>query len=150
MNDEQKKSFNDAFTYFYKANSGAIALSFMLLEVAHLWDDLIDGDKVDEDDINRIFRYLIYDIPMNPVYNLIPGIHVHLLSIFLRWRDATEMEKEENPDLEKTYMLRAGIYDLFSLIAFHLHGDKWAKEIGPSVRKLYGETLTSLKEELNA
>ena len=60
------------------------------------------------------------------------------------------MEAEEKPDLEKTYMLRAGLYDMFSLIAYHLFGDTWAKEIGPDVRKLYGETLDDLRREFNA
>lgn len=150
MNHQHRKVFFTAFHEFYKGNQNAINLSLMLLEVAHTWDDLIDGDEVDKDSINRAFRYLIYDIPMNPVYKSIPGINDHMLNIYLRWRDATKMESEPNPDLEKTYMLRAGIYDMFLLIAYHLFGDEWAQEIGPKVRKLYGETLDSLKEEFNA
>lgn len=147
MDKEHRQSFTIAFNEFYSGNQDAVNLSFMLLEVAHAWDDLIDGDEVE--DIDKIFRYLIYDIPMNPVYRIIPGINCHLLNIFLRWRDATTMESQEDRDLEKTYMLRAGIYDMFSLIVYHLFGDERAKEMGPKIRALYGETLQGLKEEFN-
>lgn len=143
-------AFNDAFHEFYQGNQHAISLSLMLLEVSHLWDDLIDGDAVERDDIDRVFRYLIYDIPTNPVYRAIPGMPDHLLNVYLSWRDATAMESEDKPDLEKTYMLRAGIYDIFSLISYHLCGDEWSRNIGPKIRRLYGETLDSLKEEFNA
>lgn len=147
MNADHKQAFLTAFDTFYKGDANAITLSMQLLEVAHAWDDMIDGDEINGSKVNRIFRYLIYDIPTNPVYRLIPELPSHLLNVFLRWRDATTMEAEDQPDLEKTYMLRAGIYDIFLLIAYHLHGDQWAEEIGPSVRKLYGETLDSLKKE---
>ena len=147
---DQKQSFYNAFHRFYKGNESAISLSMMLLEVCHVWDDIVDGDPVTTDDVNRVFRYLIYDIPINPVYKAIPSMPDHLLNIYLKWRDATAMEAEENPDLEKTYMLRASLYDMFSMIAFYLYGDEWAKEIGPSVRKLYGETLDDLRREFNA
>ena len=147
---DQKQSFYNAFHRFYKGNESAISLSMMLLEVCHVWDDIVDGDPVTTDDVNRVFRYLVYDIPINPVYKAIPSMPDHLLNIYLKWRDATAMEAEENPDLEKTYMLRASLYDMFSMIAFYLYGDEWAKEIGPSVRKLYGETLDDLRREFNA
>lgn len=150
MNDEQKNAFYAAFHRFYKGDQHAINLSFMLLEVAHVWDDFIDGDPVEPEKTNQAFRFLIYDIPMNPVYRMIPSMNDHLLNVYLRWRDATAMELEPEPDFEKTYMLRAGIYDIFSLIAYHLHGDEWARQIGPEVRKLYGETVASLKGERNA
>ena len=150
MEVEHKEAFYKAFQHFYKGDADAVSLSMMLIEVCDIWDDLIDGDTVQNADIDRVFRYLIYDIPMNRVYMSIPGINCHLLNVFLRWRDATNMEAEDAPDLEKTYMLRAGVYDMFSIIAFHLFGDEWAKEIGPSIRKLYGETLDSLRREFNA
>lgn len=144
---KNKDVFYKAFNEFYVGNIDAVNLSMMLLEVAHLWDDLIDKDPVTDDEINKVFKYLIYDIPMNPVYRVIPGINCHLLNVYLRWRDANDMETEDDPDFEKTYMLRAGIYDLFSLITFHLYGDERSKELGPKIRSLYGETLDSLRGE---
>lgn len=147
ISDEHRKAFLFAFSEYYKGEQSAINLSIMLLEVVHVWDDFIDGDPVAPENIDRVFRYLIYDIPVNPVYKLIPSLPDHMLNVYLRWRDATAMEKEKTPDLEKTYMLRAGIYDIFILIAHHLYGEEWSRDVGVKVRKMYGETLSSLKEE---
>ena len=149
IKQEYRDAFYAAFNECYRGDQSAVALSMMLLEVSQVWDDLIDGDEVIKEDIDRAFKYLIYDIPVNPVYKLIPSMPDHLLNVYLRWRDATAMESEEKPDLEKTYMLRAGIYDIFVIIAFHLFGDEWSKAVGVRIRKLYGETLASLKEEFN-
>ena len=150
VEQDQINVFTNAFNKFFKGNASAVSLALMLIEVSHAWDDLIDGDEVSKDDINKVFKYLIFDIPTNPVYRAIPSMPDHLLNVFLRWRDATQMETEGDPDLEKTYMLRAGLYDMFSLIAFYMYGDEWAQEIGPEIRKLYGETLDSLKGEFHA
>lgn len=148
---EHKQTFIDFFTSVY-SNSNAVNLSMMLIEVAHIWDDLIDKDNpVSDDDINLAFRYLIYDIPINPIYRAIPSLPDHMLNVYLRWRDATVMERN-NPtdhDLEKCFMLRAGIYDIFAIIAFYIAGDEASKAIGPSIRRLYGETMAELKKEFN-
>jgi hypothetical protein len=45
-------------------------------------------------------------------------------------------------------MLRAGIYDIFVIFAFHLFGREWASEVGVVVRRFYGETLTDYKKEM--
>lgn len=149
LNEEHRDSFLSAFNYFFE-NNDASSLCLMLLEVAHIWDDLIDKDaEISPDDINTVFRYLIYDIPINPIYRRIPSLPDHMLSIFLQWRDATKIETNSpaDDDLNKCYMLRAGIYDIFSVIAYFLRGDKVSQEIGPAIRRLYGEKLAEYKEE---
>jgi hypothetical protein len=95
-----------------------------------------------------VFKYLIYDIPKNLIYQAIPSLPDHMLNVFLRWRDANKLERMNPPEVEKSYMLRAGIYDIFQLIAFYMYGDEWAEEIGPKVRMLYGETIEGLRGEL--
>lgn len=149
LEQHHREAFISAFEYFFD-NRGASDLCLMLLEVAHIWDDMIDRDKdIDPDDINTVFKYLIYDIPVNPVYRRIPSLPDHMLSVYLQWRDATSMENNapSDDDLNKCYVLRAAIYDIFSVIAYYLRGDKVAKEIGPAIRRLYGETLDVYKEE---
>lgn len=149
LSKEHRESFVLAFNYFFN-DDDASDLCLMLLEVAHIWDDLIDKDvDISPDDINTVFRYLIYDIPINPVYRRIPSLPDHMLSVFLQWRDATTIENNapSDDDLNKCYILRAAIYDIFSVVAYYLRGDQVAKEIGPAIRKLYGEKLETYKEE---
>ena len=79
------------------------------------------------------------------------GIAHHVLNCYLRWRDANTIEgsdKKIDSDLHKTYMLRAGVYDIFVIIAYYLYGDGWAEQIGPVVRKFYGETLDDYLREI--
>jgi len=140
------------FEYIFKGDKNAISFAFMLWNLCQFWDDLVDKDKdLSEDDINRHMLMALYELPKNPVYMSMPEMPYHIYNVFLRWRDSTAMEKSlENGDKEKCYMLRAGVYDLFVLIAAHLYGDEWAKEIGVYVRRCYGETLDNFLEAKNA
>jgi hypothetical protein len=149
IDKKEIETLENACLYFFKGNVQAVNLVVMYFEACHLFDDLIDKDKVNEDaEILRVFRYLIFSIPTNPVYRAIPSLPDHMMNIYLRWIDSTNMEKMENPDIEKTYMLRAGLYDLMSIIACYLYGAEWAEEIGPQIRSLYGETIESLRGEI--
>jgi len=149
LEQRHRDTFTSAFDYFFEDND-ASNLCLMLLEVAHIWDDMVDKDKdISPDNINTVFKYLVYDIPINPIYRRIPSLPDHMLSVYLQWRDATNIENDgpSDDDLNKCYVLRAGIYDIFSVIAYYLRGDTIAKEIGPAIRRLYGETLDVYKEE---
>jgi hypothetical protein len=151
MKEEYINSFNALFDDIYQGNNNAKKLSFDLLKIAHIWDDLIDRDKpVSDEDINEVFLMSIFEIHNNPLWFQC-GLNHHVLNVFLRWRDATKIERDKSStdnDLDKCYMMRAGIYDIFVVIAYHLHGIKWAAEVGPLVRRFYGEELSSYKEEV--
>lgn len=140
------------FTRIFKNDQNAINLAVSLWDVCQFWDDLIDRDKTLTDhEINRCMLLAMVEIPKNPIYLTMPELPYHIYNVFLRWRDSTEMEKDLQPnDREKCYMLRAGVYDLFVLIAAHLYGDDWAKEIGVYVRRCYGETVDNFMGVENA
>lgn len=149
MKDDHLESFNLLFNYIYKGNSDAIFISLELLKIAHTWDDIIDGDSYDARDVNKAFVSCIFTIQNSPLW-FSCGLNHHVLNCFLRWRDANTIEGDKlstKSDLLKCYMLRAGLYDIFVIIAYHLFGDEWAEEIGPKVRKYYGETPNEFLEE---
>lgn len=151
MNDKQLEVFSNLFNYIYKGDMMAVELSFQLLHIAHTWDDLIDKDKpVDDVDINKAFINSLFTMQNNPLWHQC-GLNHHVLNVFLRWRDATAIETDSpsDDDLNKCYMLRAGLYDIFVILAYYIGGDAWAAEVGPLVRKTYGEKLVEYKEEMN-
>lgn len=151
MNSEHREAFQAALTEAFCGNQSAVKLCIDTLDVLHLWDDLIDKDVPRKDaDINAAFRCLIYDIPMNPVYQQLQNnIAPLMLNIMLKWRDANVLEREgEEADLHKAYMLRAGVYDLFAYLAYAIGGDEWSQQAGPKLRRLYGETLSEYMEEM--
>lgn len=148
---EHLESFDKLFDYIYQGNQQAKDISFNLLEIAHTWDDLVDKDKVlTDEEINTAFVLSIFEIQNNPLWFQC-GLNHHVLNVFLRWQDANRMEKDKDStddDLIKCYMLRAGIYDIFVVIAYSLFGLKWANEIGVTVRKFYGEKPKKFIEEI--
>jgi len=139
----------EGLDYIYKGNQEALEISMRLLEVASVWDDLVDGDKVEPNKVNSAFVSLGFELQRYQLWHS-AGLSHHVLNCYLRWRDATNIEIGENTDndLHKCYMLRAGLYDLFVIIAYYLYGDEWACEIGPTVRRFYGETLEEYMQEM--
>lgn len=149
LEPEHEQAFEELFAYIYKEDREATRLSMLLLKIAHDWDDLIDGEPLQRKDVNRLLLNCIFNVQQSP-YWIPMGLNHHILNVFLRWRDSDTIERGDftDEDLNKCFMLRAGIYDLFVIIAFYLHGEEWADEIGPVVRRFYGEKLTEYKEEM--
>ena len=149
IDNESRESFSSLFKVIYKDNEMAESLSFLILEIVHVWDDLIDKDKPIEDgDINKAFLAAVVELSINPLWG--EDLAYNFLNVYLRWQDANHIESDASSsdnDISMAWMLRAGVYDLFSLIALKLHGIEWAVTIGPTVRKLYGEKLIDFKKE---
>lgn len=147
---EYKESFEKLFIAIYKNNTEAIALSFSLLEIAHVWDDLIDKDReVSAHDINKAFVAATIDLSINPLWG--EDLAFNLLNVYIRWQDANSIELDKDSTdnaLSMAWMLRAGIYDMFILIAVKLHGLDWGLSISPQVRIYYGEPLTDFIKEI--
>ena len=151
MNDEQLGAFDVFFERIYNGHTGASQLSFQLIQVSQTWDDLIDKDKPCTDkDINSAFINSLFTMQQNPLWHQCALSH-HIFNVYLRWCDATAIETSSpsDDDLNKCYMLRAGMYDLFAIIAYHIGGDDWAAIVGPEIRRFYGEKLNEYKEQIN-
>ena len=146
MNNDALKA---ALSAIYQGNQDAVELSLMLYSVAQVWDDIVDGDAVTARDVNTAFVDALVKIPTNRIYQLMPELPYHIYNVFLRWRDATNIENNQpsENDLHKCYMLRAGLFDIFALIAAKMFGDDYAAEVGVTIRRLYGETFESYSQE---
>lgn len=114
-------------------------------KVAQFWDDLIDRDKeLQDDEINQAMEILILRIPSNPFYiahrdKILPILQVTIY----KWYQANKYEATKE-HLDKAYMLRAGIYDLFALCITLIKG----LDTNINVYDIYGETLKDLEKEL--
>lgn len=147
--DEIKQALFQFFNWLYKGDQAAVMLGVTLFDISQAWDDLVDGDEISTDEVNRCFVNCLFVLPTNPIVQQMPELPHHIYNVFLRWRDSTWLEQNEPTDdnLNKCYMLRAGFYDIFVLIAAKIYGDDYAREVGPTVRKFYGETLDDFKQE---
>jgi len=150
LKKEHKKAFSELFSAIYKNDMAATELSFMLLEVAHTWDDLVDRDKlVPNYKIDRAFLYSLQGIPMHKYWSA--AMSVTLNSVYLKWHAANQIEQDEastDNDLAKAWMLRASLYDLFEMLCLQLHGIEWAKQHSVLIRLFYGETLQDYLAEI--
>jgi hypothetical protein len=144
-----KQSLVTFFNEAYQGNQAAVMLAITLFDISQAWDDLIDGDSISTKDINQCFLNCLFVLPTNPIAQAMPELPHHIYNVFLRWRDATWLERNEptEDNLNKCYMLRAGFYDIFVLIAAKLYGDDYARRVGPAIRKFYGEKLNEYKQE---
>lgn len=143
--------FEGLFDIIYKGNAEAKDLSLKLISMAATLDTLIDKDRpVKDTEIYDFANRALFELPVNRMWQQF-GLHGHLLNAFLKWRDSNSIESDNKrtlDDLRKTYMLRAGIYDIFVVIAYYLYGDEWASEIGPIVRRSYGESFDEYIREI--
>ena len=133
---------SDSFRAWFRGNEAAVGFANCAFDAAQEWDDLEDEGKCKH---NALLTWLAFGKEYDPYF----AMHAHLLrpvmlSVSLQWQAANALDHE---DVTKSYMLRAGIYGLFHVIAFIEGGHDWAVAIGPEIYRMYAETLDDLREE---
>ena len=149
--DKQLPTFKENLNYWLIGNSNAIVFCLDMIKAIHLWDDLIDKDnELKDEEINDVFTFLMVDMPMNPFYAVNQrDIAPMMQNIILKWHTANVFEKEkEVNDVDKAYMLRAELYQLFVLCATLIGGREWGREMSIHIWRLYGESVKELKKEV--
>jgi len=122
----------------------AAKLCYDYFIIAQYWDDLIDRDnELSDIEIHDAFYTSLITIPTNPFYlknshKILPILEITIY----KWFQANKYEKEKK-ELHKAYMLRAGLYDIFSACYIAIHG------IGAdfNIYDLYGETFNEFIKE---
>ena len=148
---EKDRQLREKLNYFFKGNLAAVEMCMQLTFIAHVWDDLIDKDKVLTDhEISTAFRILLVDLPYNPFYtDHIVDLRPLIMNVILQWWDANVLERGSDHDRHMAYMLRASFLQIFNYCAYLIGGPDWAGEVGPDMRRLYEESLESFMEEMN-
>jgi len=148
---EQLPVFKENLDYWLIGNTQAVQFCLDMIKAIHLWDDLIDKDtKIEDEDINEVFTFLMVDMPMNPFYVLNQrDIAPMMNTIILKWHTANVFEKEKKVnDVDKAYVLRAELYQLFVLCATLIGGREWGRDMSVNIWRLYDESVKELKKEV--
>lgn len=150
ITEQEHKSFNVLFEHIFNGNAAAKSLAFTLLNFFHIWDDIKDKEfnKLDSN-VDKVFFDLLTSVASNPYWDL--TMQGCFMSVYYRWQAANAIEKDikrTKDDLAKAWMLRAGCYDLFVLIAAKIYGRQWGEEIAPIVYRFYGEKLEDFINEV--
>lgn len=140
---------------WFGGNEDALNMYRMFVDLAHIWDDLVDKDKdADEDRINHAFLTCLVYLPLNPFYlHIQRDIMPMWITVVSAYKTANTFEKTKDAHgIEIAHGLR---YAAGNIIAYAVHvcvGPEKAAGYMPEVWKdIVNERFAEYREEhLNA
>ena len=110
-----------------------------MLDVAHLWDDLVDRDRIPTDsEVNKAFTDMLITLPANPFFRRYQEhLHPIVVNSIINWRVSNQLEngRSEIHRLEIAYILRSSFVDLWTQVAYIMGGMDHAVAMGFKVRR---------------
>jgi hypothetical protein len=118
-----------------------------LWNLIQVLDDVADGDHIDRADMDRAIWDCLAGLPSNSFYQrhqswLIPA----LAQAVLKWMASNIAERSGVAD-ERSYMWRAGYYDVVCLVTSLVHGP--SSERAYNALALYGEGCAEYMKEFS-
>ncbi len=119
----------------------------MLWGAIQVFDDVADGDPVEREDLNAAIWNTLVGMNQNSFWaaNSITLAPV-VATMILKWQGSDQAERAGNADA-RSYVWRAGYYDVVMMVVALCHGTKYATENAHLVMALYGETLEDYMKE---
>lgn len=119
----------------------------MVYDAIQVFDDVADGDFVERADLNATIWNTLVGMQQNAFFignsnHLVPL----LATMILKWQASDTAERSKQADA-KSFMWRAGYYDLILMSVSLVHGAGFATKHGHHVMALYGETLEDYLKE---
>jgi len=129
----------------------AVEWLIMVYDAIQVFDDVADGDPVDRKDLNATIWNTLVGMQQNAFF--IANSH-HLTPLLatniLKWQASDTAERNKEADA-KSFMWRAGYYDLVLMAISIVHGAGFATANAHFVMALYGEKFEDyIKEFGNA
>jgi hypothetical protein len=139
---------------WFGGNQDALNMYRMFVDLAHVWDDLVDKDKpLAEQEINNAFLICLVYLPANPFYRSIQEqIWPMWLTVVSAFETANKFERDKDPHgIEIAHGLR---YAAGNIMAYAVHvcvGPEKAREFLPAMWKnvFYERYDDYRKEHLN-
>jgi hypothetical protein len=118
-------------------------------EMIQTLDDYADHDEVSRERLDRLVWLTFVKMPGNPFFlanaaTLTPA----LATAALKWQASDSAEREGAADA-RSYMWRAGYYDLVLLVHLICHGADAARLDARSILEMYGESLDDYLQEFS-
>ena len=140
---------------WFQGDVNALQLYETLTTVAHIWDDLIDGDKpVMKSDINKLMAHLLVNLPTNLFYRKhFEILHPLIVTSVVSYIASVRLETSEDAHkLELAHVLRYAVHQvaimMFAIIGgFDYAVDVTAESISTMIPESYSEFF---KEHINA
>lgn len=129
---------HDFLTKAFRGNADAVNLTLLFSRVSHVWDDLVDLDKVvEERTINQTFYAMLIEMPSNPFFQQHMKLLLPIMAIgAMNYEIANTYEKSGNVErLNLAHVLRYSVADVATAIALIIGGPDWVRMIGPELRQ---------------
>lgn len=127
----------------------AVDWLLMLWGAIQVFDDVADGDPVEREDLNAVIWNTLVGMSQNTFWlansqSLTPVV----ATMILKWQASDQAERCGEADA-KSFVWRAGFYDVVLMTVALCHGTQRATETAHQVMALYGETLDDYLKEFN-
>lgn len=137
---------HDEMAGWFLGDEEAIEFASLVWDMVQKWDDVIDDGSMRY--ANEVFAFIGFRVNYLPFFRRYDYLlRPVMLNAYLKWRDANVLERGDAADLEKAFMLRAGIYDVFAIMAWVIGGETHSQAVGPAIRRFYAERLADFIEE---
>lgn len=146
MMDPRIEGLIPRFQEWFLGSEDAVRFACALFAASQEWDDVEDEG---EGAHNDVLNWMSFEAMRDPFIRA--NLHViqpALLQMYLDWRAANTLERGEGEDVRKAWMLRAGLYRVFHVIAWLVGGHHHAVQVGPDIWRTYGETLAEFEKEM--
>jgi hypothetical protein len=125
----------------------AVDWLMMLWGAIQVFDDVADGDAVERKDLNACIWNTLVGMNQNSFWivnsqTLTPVV----ASMILKWQASNQAERAGRADA-RSFMWRAGYYDVVLMTVALCHGTSKATEAASQVMSLYGETFEDYMKE---
>jgi hypothetical protein len=138
-------TLNDYFSNQLDLPEPAVDWLLDLWQVIQAFDDIHDGDPV-EDVMPALWASLV-SMPGNPFYQAnAAALQSAVATAILKWHAANAAEYAGKVD-EKSFVWRAGFYDIVLLVTLLCHGQSFALDLASTVMSMYGELFSDYREE---
>lgn len=120
-----------------------------LWETIQTLDDYADGDPVSRDRLDALIWRTFVGLPGNGWFAQNAGQMIPALAqMVLKWQASDTAERAGQADA-RSFVWRAGYYDLVLLAVLLTHGEEAARKAAHLVMHLYGERLDAYLAEFN-
>jgi hypothetical protein len=148
----------ERLSFYLNGDAGAISFMIGIIELAHVWDDLVDQDvKLEPANVNRALWFAVIGLQRNRFFvehrdRLLPVMETGILN----WFAANELEADGRmPSLEVSHVIRCQVGDVLLLAAEIIHGHEFAAAHAAGMRMFtqqdaLADYLNDFKERAHA
>jgi hypothetical protein len=135
----------------FQNNESAVELALMIIGIADVWDDLVDGDEpVTRNDVNRAMWFALSGLPRNAFYRQFQDELLPLMEVgIFNWIASDELRRRGGTkELEIANVIRHGVSDVFVHMARLIGGFEWAAQAAVDIKLLaQNDTLEEYLKE---